>query len=390
LSAVVLAPRLGQRFICPWARVVSLNLNTRDASPTAVQRIWDRQTSAIRVLAQEALVYQKIDSTLRGHPALEVRLLLRCLGAAGAIIAPAFPKLGRHTVDGVHHVDGRPLAETEYGRGQRRSRPTSFLPELLTAGDEAPPRHLPWQVIDGGVESVTHWLREHLDAPGRLITADATEERHLDILTQASLPLAGRFLLVGSAGWAERIALAYQGWMPDGARSPGALGVVGSLSAKATRQVEAASQAGVLVLPWHTPSAWPLESAGVPDWQALRHRLARGRSIVLWTNPGRPCTAARPAGQRVLRAVADGVRELLGTTPVSGLLMVGGDTAQAVLRALRASGLALAGEVVPGVPYGRLLDGSFAGLLTATKAGGFGADSVLTECLAFLQDSVAQ
>jgi D-threonate/D-erythronate kinase len=92
----------------------------------------------------------------------------------------------------------------------------------------------------------------------------------------------------------------------------------------------------------------------------------------------------------VLRAVADIVRQLLSTTPVSGLMIVGGDTAQAVLCALHASGLVLAGEVAPGVPYGRLLHGPFAGLPTATKAGGFGADTVLEECLKFLQSGSGQ
>jgi len=109
LSAVVLATPPSRRFIWPRAQVVSLSLNTRDASPSGVQRIWERQAPAIRLLAQEALVYHKIDSTLRGHPALEVRLLLRCLGASGALIAPAFPKLGRQTIEGVHRVDGVPL-----------------------------------------------------------------------------------------------------------------------------------------------------------------------------------------------------------------------------------------------------------------------------------------
>jgi hypothetical protein len=42
------------------------------------------------------------------------------------------------------------------------------------------------------------------------------------------------------------------------------------------------------------------------------------------------------------------------------------------------------------VPYGRLLHGPFAGLLTATKAGGFGADTVIDECLQFLRREAAQ
>jgi hypothetical protein len=37
-----------------------------------------------------------------------------------------------------------------------------------------------------------------------------------------------------------------------------------------------------------------------------------------------------------------------------------------------------------------LLDGPFAGLLTATKAGGFGADQTLHDCLEFLSRQAAQ
>jgi len=384
-SAVVLAQPASHRSAWPRAQVVSLSLNTRDASPAAVRRIWERQAPTIRALAQDALVYHKIDSTLRGHPGLEVRLLLDCLGAASAIVVPAFPKLGRHTVDGVHRVYGVPLAETEYSRTRRRSLPTSHLPDLLMAGDDARPIHLPWQVIDGGVEIVAQWLRERLDEPCRLITADAADEHHLDILTQAVLPLVGRVLLVGSAGWAERLAMACKGVLADMPTGPGALGVVGSLSAIATRQVEVASEAGVTVVQCAPPSAHAMLGDTARDWQSVVHTLAAGRSVLLWTNPGDPRAAARSAGQRVLRTVADRVRALLSTTPVSGLMIVGGDTAQTVFRALHASGLVLAGEVAPGVPYGRLLHGPFAGLPTATKAGGFGADTVLKECLKFLQ-----
>jgi uncharacterized protein YgbK (DUF1537 family) len=336
------------------------------------------------------LVYHKIDSTLRGHPALEVRLLLGCLGASAAVIAPAFPKLGRHTVEGVHRVFGVPLAETEYTRSSPRARPTSYLPELLATGGDERPVHLPWQVIEGGVEAVAPWLRERLEEPCRLITADAADERHLDILTQAVLPLAGRVLLVGSAGWAERLAVACKGLIADVPAGPGVLGVVGSLSATATRQVHVAWQAGVTVVQLSSPMAQALPGNSARDWQSVVHTLTAGHSAVLWTNPGDLRPASRSAGQRVLRTAAGIVRELLSTTPVSGLMIVGGDTAQSVLRVLRASGLALVGEVAPGVPYGRLLDGPFAGLPTATKAGGFGADTALADCLKFLQSRRGQ
>jgi uncharacterized protein YgbK (DUF1537 family) len=389
-SAVVLTRPAERQIMLRGAQVVSLSLNTRDASPAAVRRIWERQAATIRRLAQRALVYHKIDSTLRGHPALEVRLLLDCLGASAAIIAPAFPKLGRHTVDGVHRVHGVPLADTEYARTQTRTPTTSHLPALLAPGDDRRPVHLPWQVIDGGAVVVARWLQERLDESCQLITADAADERHLDILTQAVLPLAGRVLLVGSAGWAERLAFACKGLTANLPAAPGALGVVGSLSAIATRQVQVASQAGATVVPFPSPVTHAMASEPAHDWQALTHALAAGRSAVLWSHPGDLHSASRPAGKRVLRSLAASVRQLLSTTPVSGLVVVGGDTAQAVLRALHASGLVLIGEVAPGVPYGRLLDGPFAGLPVVTKAGGFGADTALVDGLKFLQSWTAQ
>jgi uncharacterized protein YgbK (DUF1537 family) len=384
-SAVVLARPAEHQAMWRRTQVVSLSLNTRDASPAAVRRLWQRQAPTVRALARGTLVYQKIDSTLRGHPALEVRLLLDYLGASAAVIAPAFPKLGRHTIDGVHRVYGVPLAETEYARTQTRVRATSYLPELLALAGDEPPLHLPWQVIDGGVDVVAQWLQERLDEPCRLITADAADERHLDILARAALPLAGRVLMAGSAGWAERLAIACKESMADGPASPGVLGVVGSLSAIATRQVQVASQAGATVVQFPSPAAHAMPRETASGWQALTQVLAAGRSAVLWTNPGDLRTTSRAAGQRALRSLAGTVCELLSTTPVSGLVLVGGDTAQTVFRVLRASGLVLIGEVAPGVPYGRLLDGPFAGLPTATKAGGFGADTVLADCLKFLQ-----
>ena len=389
-STVVLARLSEHQARLRGAQVVSLSLNTRDASPAAVRRIWERQAPNIRRLAQGAMVYQKIDSTLRGHPALEVRLLLNCLGMAAAIIAPAFPKLGRHTIDGVHYVYGVPLADTEYARPQTHTRATSHLPALLARPDDKQPIHLSWQVIDTGVDVVAPWLQDRLDESCQIITADAADERQLDILTQAILPLAGRVLLVGSAGWAERLAIACKGMITEAPADPGALGIVGSLSATATEQVQVASQAGVTVV--QCPSSITHTMAGETshDRQAVTQALAAGRHAVLWTHPIDVHTASRPAGQRVLRSVAAVVRGLLSTTPVSGLVLVGGDTAQAILRALHASGLILGGEVAPGLPYGRLLDGPFAGLPVATKAGGFGADTALVECLNFLQNPTAQ
>ena len=57
--------------------------------------------------------YKKIDSTLRGHIALETLTMLDILGYDAAIIIPAFPQEGRITVGGYHLLKGVPIGRTE-------------------------------------------------------------------------------------------------------------------------------------------------------------------------------------------------------------------------------------------------------------------------------------
>jgi hypothetical protein len=54
----VLAHPANNRSAWPRTQVVSLSLNTRDASPAAVRRIWKRQAPTIRALAQDACLPQ--------------------------------------------------------------------------------------------------------------------------------------------------------------------------------------------------------------------------------------------------------------------------------------------------------------------------------------------
>jgi GntR family transcriptional regulator/MocR family aminotransferase len=60
----------------------------------------------------------------------------------------------------------------------------------------------------------------------------------------------------------------------------------------------------------------------------------------------------------------------------------------ALCRALRGGLLELTGEVLPGMPRARLLDGGLPGLPIVTKAGGFGPRDALTRAIASLRGQV--
>jgi uncharacterized protein YgbK (DUF1537 family) len=75
---------------------------------------------------------------------------------------------------------------------------------------------------------------------------------------------------------------------------------------------------------------------------------------------------------------------ILSEESVQGVILSGGDTADLVCRALRATGIQLESEIVPGIPWGRLLGGVANGLAVATKAGGFGNEEALVTLTDFL------
>jgi uncharacterized protein YgbK (DUF1537 family) len=112
-----------------------------------------------------------------------------------------------------------------------------------------------------------------------------------------------------------------------------------------------------------------------PATRAQLVRLeARGISGVWPPDPEGALDGDREA---ILGGLATTTRERLARATPGTLLLTGGETAYSVCRAIEAFGIALDGELEPGLAVGRLLGGRFAGLTVVTKAGGFGDPETL-------------
>jgi len=95
-------------------QVISVDTDSRSLSA-------DRAYAKVRDATQQLVAdgwthfYKSVDSTLRGNLGAEIEAVLDIVKPDCAVIAPAFPKYGRTTVDGVQHLHGRPLHQTEFG-----------------------------------------------------------------------------------------------------------------------------------------------------------------------------------------------------------------------------------------------------------------------------------
>jgi uncharacterized protein YgbK (DUF1537 family) len=110
--------------------------------------------------------------------------------------------------------------------------------------------------------------------------------------------------------------------------------------------------------------------------------LAKGRCVALATtfSPYRPGTEAEAAAYlaRATAWVCAGARIL-------GLILAGGDTADAVCRAMGMTALQVVGEVEPGIPAAVGVGGQGDNLRLVSKAGGFGSELAMVHSIDYIQ-----
>ena len=363
--------------------VVVVDTDTRALSPEAAYAPVRKLAEHLRTFHPEH-VFKKVDSTLRGNLGAEIDAVMDAFGFPQAVVAPAFPALGRTTRDGLHRLLGRPVHETEIGHDPKTPVRESHLVSLLQTQSRRTAAVITFETIECGPRAIRDQVEAHLRRGTALLVCDAESDSALQAIA-ASCADRRDILWVGSAGLADHLA---QALVPptsatriahlDCSDGPVLL-VAGSVSQIARKQVEAVCASPDTVTVEVNPAAL---SDGHPEEERCRQELdaalARGQdcALVVAVQPPRVELASR-------------IVELLGTLAADcarshrlrGFVLTGGDTARAVCRHLGVGGIQLMAEVEPGVPLGRLIGQTSTTLLAVTKAGAFGSEQTLVHAL---------
>jgi 4-hydroxythreonine-4-phosphate dehydrogenase len=340
-------------------RIVSIDAGTRQATPAeAANRI--RDLAVLFRTAGFAHLYKKVDSTLRGHIGVEVKAALEGWREGSlAVVAPAFPAMGRTTVDGRQRVgdtalDGPPVAE-----------------RLASAA--VPVTTLALADVRGGV--LDRIFRARAEAGNRAIVCDAVTDADLAAIAAAGAMLEAAVVWVGSGGLARRLftdSNPSRHQMPISHPIPSGpvLVVAGSLTAITGSQAASVAAAGARPV---TVSAEDLSTRS-PALERNRNEIERhlraGMDVVVGIGRRHTATAADTALVDHLARMLKSCQSLVG-----GVVATGGDTAAALLKQWGIGGLRLIGEVETGVPIGLAIGPR--PLIVALKAGGFGHDATL-------------
>ena len=147
--------------------------------------------------------YKKIDSTLRGHIALETLTMLDILGYDAAIIIPAFPQEGRITVGGYHLLKGVPIGRTEIAMDPHSPILESHIPTLLRSKQKELVGTIDLKTIMNGAGPILIKINELIKDGKKLIIADSTSITDIEQLTLAIKKCDKKLLRAGTAAGAQ-------------------------------------------------------------------------------------------------------------------------------------------------------------------------------------------
>lgn len=353
----------------PPAEVVAVDTDSRHRAPgLAAARV---AAAARRARQLGAPVFKKVDSTMRGNIAAELRALTDTLGGEAGrplvVMAAAFPAMSRTTVGGVVHVDGTRL----HAHGS-----DGDLVGLLTRGGLRT-RSLGLRTL-GAAAQLAAALDEAHAAGEHAAVVDGVTQRHLETVVAAARLARCPLVLAGSGGLARPLAgpAADASVVEDaGERLPLAAGevrrhplvVVGSQASQSRAQLARLAEQGLRIV-------W-LDEPAQRTGARLRDGLRRGPVVLA---PEAVASVVRGEAPRVAQALA--AATVAALDEVGHLVATGGETARAVLGTLGANRLDVLGELEPGVVRcavpGR-------GLGLTLKAGAFGDPDTLLRCLAW-------
>lgn len=334
-------------------------------------------------------VYKKIDSTFRGNVGSEVKGLMNGLGVTIGLVAPAFPKVGRTTIDGKVYVNGELLENTSFAMDPRNPINTSdikrFFKEtckdvnLVNLNDEIK-------------------IEEFRQANEGLYVFDASTNEDLEEISNLISTINKRKIIIGSGGLAEFIPKSY-----NLIQNKSVLGIVGSVNEAARNQIEYARDKVQNINFVKLNIEDVLMDKDDFEIERIRkifsNNIDNNKDTLIYTvDDIHDLDNSKSIGKSIglsISQVSDKIAKFLGKlgailindkkSNIGGLYLTGGDTAINVIKSLDVNGIEIIDEISSGIPYGYIVDKRFKDTFIVTKAGGFGEDNTIEYVYEFLR-----
>lgn len=333
-------------------------------------------------------LYKKIDSLIRGQPAAETAATIKFLRERGhggfAVLAPAFPALGRVTRNASIFLNDEALEQTAIWHYEHTYANANLVDMLKSADINA--YSIPLEIIRQGEKCIVDNIREAMHKGYDAVVCDAETDQDLEQIAQATLPMANDLFWIGTGGLAGPLAHTEKQEETDAfitlpSCPGGILTIVGSLaqaSRNGAEHMRSSASVKYIPVPPHIAFSGKKQHLSELADAAVAGLKAGNDVLVEITEVPDPDLSK---GGELAGNMAEAFKEAVGVA--GGLVITGGETAAAFLSIAGIDGIHLVDEVERGVPAGLTLGSRTIPIVT--KAGSFGTELTLTKGLEFVR-----
>lgn len=331
-------------------------------------------------------VIKKVDSTLRGNVAKEIKAVDEAYGSELVIFAPAFPDLKRTTVGAIHMLNNVPITKTEMARDPQSPVKEDNIEKILKEVYSEKITHIP-------LAKVQNQDIDLLEC--RVYVFDAVTNQDMKNIIKAGIDTVKKVLWVGTAAMADNLFEIEKGTAP-------VLSIIASVSNVTRQQVKYAENNGIDLV--KVPIYYVIEKKINPKVyiDETVKLLRDGKDVMLLTSSSydsEEYIKTNEIGERngmMKEDISRFAQDLIGNISkgvleeieVSGVFITGGDTAIGFFEKVKALGSSIVEEIAIGIPLMKLVGGPFEGLKIVTKAGAFGKDDIIVYATRKLKEIV--
>lgn len=329
------------------------------------------------------LYYKKTDSILRGNIGAELEALMRSTGTKRAYFAPAFPRNGRTTVEGVQYANGIPVAESSFGKDIFNPVQYSSVAQIIATQSQLETITIPigqTELPEVGTETIA-------------VFDSRTSE---DMLRTAKMiRTCGARVIAGCAGLAETLSEVYE--LPQRNATEMKLpqrliAISGTLNSVTVSQFRHAREAGICSISMDKEQIYCPDYFNTPQGQAFVKALIEQTAqkpyvaieAVDSTLKDDEIDGSSVIRKRILDNIGKLCSILMKNNPNTAFMLTGGDTLMALVRHTGYSSVRPVDEILPGVVLSEMIAWG-SSFCVISKSGGFGPEDTLIRIKKYLE-----
>ncbi len=366
------------------ADVISVNMSSRCIPGEKAKELHRRTGTAVKQLPTRFLI-KKMDIAFRGNAAFEIEGLMDGTGKSVCFVVDSVNAMNTFTLYGRQYAMGQLLEKSRYALEDPIKAPNeSYIPGIMGRDTQLKIAPIDIDTVKSG--SIEQGVRNAIENGAKILVFDAVSVEDEKNIIVALAPVYKDALWAGSLGLINAVAeYAFDGKRRSAAektRKIKAVGFTASAYMATYNQLKQAQTHGMQMLTLDMDRIVNGESAVAYETAQEMCRRAESGSVFLnihlssdYAAPGR--------SDEILRAISECAQYVCAHTDFQRIVIVGGETAAAILRILKINRLRITEKTETGIGTGTIEDGPYAGKEISLKGGSVGSPIAISRMLCY-------